>query len=77
MPYWDDPRIHSVGNNTIKAALAAPLITKIIDMAAYDGVDIRKQILKDSGITSANSVVDLCCGVGTSTASWGTGVDTS
>ena len=59
------------------AAFAAPLVTKLIDLAAYDGLDLRKQILKDSNITRADSVVDLCCGVGTSTAPWGTGVDAS
>lgn len=46
-------------------------------MAAYEGVDLRKRIIKESNITRADSVVDLCCGVGTSTASWGIGVDAS
>lgn len=77
VPYWDDPRIHSLGNNNWISAVAAPFVTKLIDVAAYDGVDLRKQILMDSGITRKDSVVDLCCGIGTSTAAWGTGVDTS
>lgn len=77
VPYWDDPRIHSLGNNNWISAVAAPLATKIIDVAAYDGIDLRKKILRDSGITKADTVVDLCCGVGTSTAGWGIGVDTS
>lgn len=77
MPYWDDPRIHSLGNNNWISAVAAPIATKIIDLAAYDGIDLRKKILIDSNITKADSVVDLCCGIGTSTATWGTGVDTS
>lgn len=75
IPYWDDPRVHSFGNNNWISAVAAPIATKIIDMKAYDGVDLRKQILKD--ISISESVCDLCCGVGTSTVAWGTGVDTS
>jgi len=56
-------------------AVAAPIATKIIDMKAYDGVDLRKQIL--SGLSPSDTVVDLCCGIGNSTAEWGVGVDTS
>lgn len=77
VPYWDDPRIHQFGNNNWISAVAAPIATKLIDLAAYDGVDLRKKILADSGITRADTVADLCCGIGTSTAPWGTGVDTS
>jgi hypothetical protein len=73
--YWDDPRIHNFGNNSVISALAAPIATKIIDIKAYDGVDLRKQIL--ASIPKTETVCDLCCGIGTSTVSWGTGVDTS
>lgn len=73
--YWDDPRIHNFGNNNWMSAVMAPIATKIIDYKAYDGVDLRKQIL--STIPRTMSVCDLCCGIGTSTVSWGTGVDTS
>jgi SAM-dependent methyltransferase len=47
VPYWDDPRIHSFGNNNPLSAMAAPLVTKLIDIAAYDGVDLRREILSD------------------------------
>jgi hypothetical protein len=75
VPYWDDPRIHNFGNNAWISAVAAPIATKIIDIKAYDGVDLRKQILGD--ISQSESVCDMCCGIGTSTVKWGTGVDTS
>ena len=73
--YWDDPRVHNFGNNNPISALAAPIATKIIDIKAYDGVDLRKQIISE--ISKTDSVCDLCCGIGTSTVTWGTGVDTS
>lgn len=41
VPYWDDPRIHNFGNNNWISAVAAPLATKMIDIAAYDGVNLR------------------------------------
>ena len=76
MAYYDDPRVHNFGNNSWFSAIAAPIATKIIDIAAYDGIDLRSKILKDS-ISRDQSVCDFCCGVGTSTVSWGLGVDTS
>lgn len=45
--YWFDDRIHTLGNHGFWGALhaaMAPLSTKIIDLAAYDGIDIRKQV---------------------------------
>jgi hypothetical protein len=74
--YYDDPRVHSFGNNSWFHAIAAPIATKIIDIAAYNGKDLRSKILKDS-ITRDQTVCDFCCGVGTSTVTWGVGVDTS
>jgi hypothetical protein len=45
--YWFDKRIHTLGNHgfwgAVHAALA-PISTKVIDMAAYDGIDIRKEV---------------------------------
>ena len=45
--YWFDNRIHTLGNHgfggAVHAALA-PLSTKIIDLAAYRGVDIRLKV---------------------------------
>lgn len=45
--YWFDDRIHTLGNygfwGAVHAAVA-PISTKIIDVVAYDGVDIRLQV---------------------------------
>ncbi len=45
--YWFDDRIHTLGNagfgGAVHAALA-PFSTKIIDFAAYHGVDIRLKV---------------------------------
>jgi hypothetical protein len=45
--YWFDSRIHTLGNHgfwgAVHAALA-PASTAIIDVAAYDGIDIRRQV---------------------------------
>ena len=45
--YWYNPTIHSFGNIGIFGALhaaLAPLSTKIIDMVAYDGEDVRSTV---------------------------------
>tara|TARA_Y100000389_G_scaffold204989_1_gene261685 strand:- start:2402 stop:3094 length:693 start_codon:yes stop_codon:yes gene_type:complete len=67
-PY--DPRIHNFGNVGIggkfHASLARP-ITKLIDIAAYNGEDIRKIIVNDLKISQPTSISDWCCGVGMST----------
>lgn len=45
--YWFDQRIHNLGNNGVMGALhaaVAALSTKLIDVLAYDGVDIRQQV---------------------------------
>lgn len=47
----------------------------MIDMRAYQGVDIRKCV--HSGFPKHASVLDLCCGTGFSTARKAIGVDTS
>jgi len=71
--YWFDKGIHSLGNigfyGGLHAALA-PLITKLIDIRAYHGVDIRLKVAKELSkyIDSDKArVLDLCCGVGFST----------
>jgi len=55
--YWYNPTIHTFGNigflGGIHAALA-PISTKIIDMVAYDGEDIRS-------VVSRLCCVVLCC----------------
>jgi hypothetical protein len=49
--YWFDARIHSLGNvgftGAVHAASAA-LVTKMIDVKAYNGVDIRQQVSRST-----------------------------
>lgn len=73
--YWFHPKIHTFGNTGVLGGLhaaLAPLATKLIDAAAYDGDNVRdivaKQLRKIVGKAGAN-VADLCCGVGISTRS--------
>lgn len=73
VPYWADSRIHNVGNGRFHASVAR-LATKIIDIVSYDGRNIRNEIISEY---ARGTVVDLCCGTGTSTAYGGIGVDTS
>lgn len=76
VPYYNDPRIHNMGNtgNMGKIhALLAPVFTKGIDMVAYKSVDVRKHIYS----TFEGDVIDLCCGTGFSTKPSHTGIDTS
>jgi hypothetical protein len=45
--YWSDSRIHTFGNTGFLGALhaaMAPLSTKVIDMVAYDGQDVRSLV---------------------------------
>lgn len=81
--YWYNPTIHNFGNigflGAIHAALA-PISTKVIDIVAYDGENIRSIVAqKLSRIVMAQNikagrnpgrnprVLDMCCGVGIST----------
>jgi ubiquinone/menaquinone biosynthesis C-methylase UbiE len=76
---------HNVGVH----ASVAPLVTRLIDDKAYDGMDIRSEIARDlyKAVNTTNAyVLDLCCGVGMSTralasafqdAEYICGVDTS
>ena len=76
--YYNNPKMHSLGNTgfsgRIHAELAA-VATKYIDIVAYDGRNIRKEIL-DTFPKDMN-ILDLCCGIGISTADNGCGIDTS
>lgn len=71
--YWFHPQIHTFGNTGILGGLhaaVAPLATLLIDKAAYDGDNVRNKISRElrSVVKKAGAnVVDLCCGVGTST----------
>ena len=75
-PYWYNPDIHTLGNigmlGTVHAAIT-PLATRLIDIKAYSGRDIRKEIYN----TLEGDVLDICCGTGFSTKPGNTGIDTS
>lgn len=77
--YWFNPTIHNFGNigflGSIHAVLA-PVSTKIIDVLAYDGDNIRNRVarklsrmVRARAIRTGKSprVLDMCCGVGIST----------
>lgn len=79
--YWNDPRIHNFGNTGLRGllhALVVPIATHAIDRFAYMGVDARK-LLHEVEFPADATVVDLCAGVGFSSARNGhvTCVDTS
>lgn len=88
VPYQFDPRIHNFGNvgvgGLFHSFLARPF-TKLIDLAAYDGRNIRVDIIKNLKIEKPKFVADFCSGTGTSTEALKecfkdavvTGVDTS
>ena len=75
-PYWYNKDIHSLGNTGLLGnihALSTPLFTKLIDIKAYSGVNIRKNIYEDLD----GDIIDFCCGTGFSTKPGNTGIDTS
>ena len=79
VPYYYNPKMHSLGNIGLGGkihAQTALFATKTIDAIRYKGRDIRKEIYQPY-IDNNNSVLDLCCGIGTSTAPGQIGVDTS
>jgi len=55
--YWFDKRIHTFGNvglgGAIHAAMA-PIATKIIDIKAYDGIDVRSEVSVCGTLGAAN-----------------------
>jgi SAM-dependent methyltransferase len=85
--YPFDPRIHNMGNIGTRGAIhaeLAPIFTKLIDIKAYSGRNIRQEItnnlLKNENnprVPRVPRVLDLCCGIGLSTAEGGYGIDTS
>jgi len=77
VPYYYNPDIHNFGNIGIGGKIHAelgPLFTKIIDNTAYDGRDIRSDIMEPY---KNKKVIDLCCGTGLSTLDNKLGIDTS
>ena len=81
--YPFNPNIHNLGNTGFSGAIHAefaPLSIKLIDIRAYNGRNIRQEIIdklenKKSNSEPTNKILDLCCGVGISTAQYG--IDTS
>ena len=76
--YYNDPRIHKLGNIGIKGnlhSILAPIASHLIDRLAYNNTNIRHSILDT--IPNNYSVLDLCCGIGYSTKKNGIGIDTS
>jgi Methyltransferase domain len=71
--YWFDSRIHTLGNHGFWGAVHAavcPLATKVIDVASYQGIDVRQQLAQELSTMVGKQkarVLDLCCGVGIST----------
>jgi ubiquinone/menaquinone biosynthesis C-methylase UbiE len=71
--YWDDPRIHTLGNSGLGGAIhaaMAPISTFVIDSLSYKGTDIRHLVADElASIIHLNQgrILDLCCGVGMST----------
>ena len=72
------PKIHNLGNVGLPGAIhaeLAPAFTKLIDIKAYTGRNIRQEIINKLQNNRSNKILDLCCGVGISTAEYG--IDTS
>lgn len=77
VPYWQDPRIHNFGNESLLHALVVPFSLEQIKKYEHKGFDIRDSVFKLLPKTKYPKIVDFCCGVGISTIPWGVGVDTS
>lgn len=64
------PKIHNFGNvgfgGRIHALLARPA-TKLIDIVAYNGENIRNKIIGNLDIENPKIIADFACGVGIST----------
>jgi hypothetical protein len=55
--YWNDSRIHTLGNCGVLGALhaaLAPVSTKLIDNVAYEGIDIRKKVSAPTHLASTS-----------------------
>eukprot|EP00956_Cyclotella_meneghiniana_P005756 scaffold7458_cov49-Cyclotella_meneghiniana.AAC.6 len=71
--YWSRRDIHTLGNVGVGGffhAAVAPLATKLIDMFAYNGADVRSLVahdLRKKMNKRGVRIADLCCGVGIST----------
>ena len=77
LKYYYHPDIHNFGNIGLRGRIHAelsPFFTKLIDNHAYNGKDIRSDILNKY---SGKKIIDFCCGTGFSTQIGNTGIDTS
>ena len=77
--YWDDPRIHTLGNTGfggIVHASLAPFVTKLIGNIVYDDRDVRGEIIRQYE-GSNKRILDVCCGTGMSTPYGAIGIDMS
>lgn len=86
--YQFDSRIHNFGNigvgGVFHSIMARPF-TKLIDLTAYNGINIRETIIENLHLDEPKFVADFCCGTATSTEALRkcfenaivTGVDTS
>ena len=78
-PYYYNPNIHNFGNIGFSGKIHANLAnkaTKFIDNIRYGGKNIRREIYKPY-LKNNKTILDLCCGIGISTAPGQTGIDTS
>jgi ubiquinone/menaquinone biosynthesis C-methylase UbiE len=84
--YYYDPRIHNFGNIGLGGqihSMLAPYATKVIDNKCYNSVNIRQLILSKytqdfyKKYEKLPKIIDLCCGTGTSTATYQLGIDSS
>ena len=69
--FWFSKNIGFPGKIHAESALMS---TRVIDIIRYNGVNIRKEIMKDY---KNDKVLDLCCGIGVSTLPNNIGIDTS
>ena len=79
LPYYYNPNIHNFGNIGFGGKIHANIAnqaTKVIDNIRYNGKNIRSIIYKPY-LNNNKTILDLCCGVGISTAPGQTGIDTS
>ena len=80
MKYPYHPNIHNFGNVGIGGKIhaeLAPLFTQLIDKKAYNGRNIRQELINSIKLRYHNNItiLDFCCGTGFSTDS--NGIDTS
>ena len=76
-PYWFNPNIHNLGNIGLGGKIhaeVAKLATITIDNLRYRGKNIRQEIYNSY---NDEKILDLCCGIGISTAPGNIGIDTS